>query len=129
MGIIRFVLVLFVVSIGLSTAALVWPRVSKKERPEFLEKVYQAVGGTTIGRQASLVLGVDTTEVEPFSPQGVTEAIKTSFTGKVTQYVEQIILIQAVRQISNFHDALDSNQKSVLRGLVCEVTPTPLELP
>lgn len=113
----QFVMSAIIASITLSGASLLWPRLTTQPRPEFLNKVHDVVVSTGPGQQAATVLGVsDEAKAEPFS----LKALQDGVTHAVTNRVQEVVMGNAVNELSRQFDTLPKDQKLQIQEVLCK---------
>jgi hypothetical protein len=117
----RFIAGLLFTGVVLSLISIGWPRFTASSRPEFLQKVHDAVKDTPMGRQVSQVLGVST-EVppKPIDVQSLLIQLKDWTAGKIQEKTDEIITRQAILQIKQRFNSLNEKEKLILQTAICQ---------
>lgn len=123
-SLVRFIIITFAALVVLGGISIIWPRIRKEPRPEFLSKVYQVSKKTDLGRKMENVLGVSTDkQIEPITIQNVTQSVLDSAQKSAQVYVQNIAVTYAVRQLVGMFNSLTPDQKNELKSIIC-ITPT-----
>lgn len=108
----------FVVS---SVASLVWPRLTVTPRPVPLEQIHDVVLRTSIGQQAAQVLGVsDEKNIVPIHPSAVAASAASTIVATVEKRAQEVIVQNAVKQLTNQFDGLPQEQKLQIQTIICK---------
>ncbi|MBI4029175.1 MAG: hypothetical protein HY376_02315 [Candidatus Blackburnbacteria bacterium] len=116
-----------VVAIGLISAltvglvSLAWPRLTPQARPVPLQKVHDVVLETQVGQQAAQTLGVtDEKNVVPINPSAVVASVATSIVTTIEKRTQQVVVENAVKQLTNQFDQLPQDQKQQIQTIICK---------
>ncbi|MCX8008952.1 MAG: hypothetical protein N3A54_04610, partial [Patescibacteria group bacterium] len=112
---IRFIIIVVFLFSVVSFLSLFWPRISNNPRPQPLASIYDVLMRTSLGQQASAVLGVSNeADVDFLSPQRIVEIVKKAFQDRI----HDVIRSHALRYLtSRFNDLPIEERKKILEEL------------
>lgn len=111
----------FVSGIAVSVISLAWPKLTKEVRPAPLQQVHDTVLGTKVGQQAATALGVtDEASVTPINPGQVLGSVVTTIVTTVEKRTQEVIVENAVKQLTNQFDQLPQDQKQQIQTVICK---------
>lgn len=126
---LRFIVAAFGSAVVISLVSLLWPRFTDRPSPPVLTKVRQTVQQTSIGQQASDVLGIENDgTAEPLNVEEWVAAQGNAILSNISDSAQQVVVNQVVRQIMTQVDRLTPEQKTELQHSIC-VPPTPQSAP
>ncbi len=111
----------FVSGIAVSVVSLAWPKLTAQARPAPLQQVHDTVLGTQLGKQTATALGVtDEAKVTPINPGQVLGSVVTSIVTTVEKRTQEVIVVNAVKQLTNQFDQLPQDQKQQIQTVICK---------
>lgn len=118
---IKFIAIGLVSAGAMSVVSLVWPKLTLKPRPVPLQQIHDVVLGTKIGEQAAQTLGVaDEAKVTPINPSAVVASVASSLVATAEKRVQQVVVENAVKQLTNQFDQLPQDQKQQIQTIICK---------
>lgn len=126
---LRFIVAAFGSAVVISLVSLLWPRFTDRPSPPVLTKVRQTVQQTSLGQQASDVLGIENDgTAEPLNVEEWVAAQGNAILSNISDSAQQVVVNQVVRQIMTQVDRLTPEQKTELQHSIC-VPSTPQPAP
>jgi hypothetical protein len=122
MGIVgNFVASSIISLVLLAGTSLIWPRFTDQPRPKILEDVKSVVMKTSVGKDASNVLGVsDEKNLIRIDPGKIVQGAVGQMTNAVEQRIQTIIVSNAVSQLQLQFEKLLPDQKEQIRQIICK---------
>ncbi len=120
-SVIKFVLVAIASGAAVSLVSIVWPRLTAKPIPAPLQSVQDVVLGTEIGQQTAETLGVASpSAVTPIDPKQVVQSTIQTVVTTIERRTQEVIVENAVKQLSNQFDQLPQEQKQQIQTIICK---------
>jgi hypothetical protein len=119
----RFVLAVTIAVTALGSGSLMWPRLTDRPRPAFLQTVHDMVRKTSVGQNAANVLGVsDEANIQRIDVgQMASSAVQNAKTA-VQNRVRTVVVTNAVNQLNTQFANLSEEQQLYVRQAICEPT-------
>lgn len=117
----KFIIVGLGSGVLVSIASLVWPRLTVQPRPAPLEKVREIVIQTEIGKNAAEILGVASpSSVTRINPSQIARTAVESVVTTVEKRAQEVVVENAVKQLSNQFNGLPQEQKQQIQSVICK---------
>ncbi|MCL4359759.1 hypothetical protein M1555_00690 [Patescibacteria group bacterium] len=116
----RFTLALVTAAAGVVLVSLFWPLFSPATRPPVLESVREAVLSTGAGRQTAETLGIsDDERLSPHPVNDMVASVAGTLMTAVGDKASEIVVGQAVSELTKQFKTLPPDQQSQLRQAIC----------
>lgn len=123
--VVQLVLAAAVFGITLSGGSLVWPRVTRAPRPQFLQQVHDTVVKTPVGATAVQVLGVtDDKNIEPINLGNIANNAWSGIKNAAQKRAQTILMSQVTAQLTSQYEKLPKDQQETLREIICTSSPS-----
>lgn len=121
MSLIRFIGSALIASTVLVGASFYWPKLTGQQRPEALQKVYEAVLGTESGQKAAETLGAtDETPLDPNALRQVGGEVVSQAATVVTKKVETVVVEKIIEELIKRYDILPTEEQEKVKVQICQ---------
>lgn len=119
--VVRFLLIAGASASVVVIVALLWPRLTSRQRPQVLQAVYDTALTTQPGKDAAKILGVENEgSVKPISVNNAVASIAGVVAATMQEKTKEIISQQVTTQIINQYQNLPQSQQEQLQELICK---------
>ena len=113
--------IFFLSTAVISIISVAWPKITRANRPPQIQKVYEEVVKTPLGRQAASVLGVESESAsKSYNMAEATSNIVGSLVSAFRGRIEQNLTEQAAVQVSKQFDILSDEEKKQIQEIICK---------
>ena len=118
--VMQFIGAFIAASVLVITASIIWPNITKKDRPELLEKVHEQVIETDAGRRAEEVLGGATVfDTLPGRVQTVAGSVSAAATTFIGERTEEVVTRRIIEEVTKRYETMSEDEKNKMRELIC----------
>jgi hypothetical protein len=119
----RFIMAVTVAITALGSGSLMWPRLTDRPRPTFLQTVHDMVRKTSVGQNAANVLGVsDEANIQKIDVGQMASSAVSNAKAAVQNRVRTVVVTNAVNQLNMQFANLSEEQQTYVRQAICEPT-------
>ncbi len=117
----KFLIVGVFAGVAVGLVSLLWPKLTNQARPAQLQQIHDTILGTQVGQQAAQALGVtDEPHVTPVNPGQIIHSVVESAVTTVEHRTQQIVVENAVKQLSSQFATLPQDQKQQIQAIICK---------
>lgn len=118
---IRFLLAALSASIVVIGVTFAWPRLTTQPRPEAMQKIYETVADTSIGKNVASVLGVSTeATATPINVASVAGTVTNSFIQNLEEQAGQAATRELIIQVVKKIETLGPAQQEQVKQAICK---------
>ncbi len=117
----KFLIVGVFAGVVVGLVSLLWPKLTSQVRPVPLQQIHDTILGFQVGQQAAQTLGVtNDSAVAPVNPGQVVRSVVESVVTTVEHRTQQIVVENAVKQLSGQFSSLPQEKKQQIQAIICK---------